>query len=142
MKGKFLRSYRKASSGNNVFVYTVTGTEEQLAQYKEIQKENYVEDDKTGKPLWFSTRYYGDNIDLVITAKGNVVPDTSEFDKAASLASQYGGNLGTEIAKIAAGNLLGVTQSAPTQPVTQPTSGPENTGKDGKAGKKADMGEM
>jgi hypothetical protein len=37
----------------------------------------------------------------------------SEFDKANSLAKQYGGNLGDQLARIASERLLGV-QSTPT----------------------------
>ena len=48
----------------------------------------------------------------MITSNGNVVADMSDFRKAESLASQYGGNLGQELAKASAASLLGGGASA------------------------------
>ena len=126
LNGTFQRSYKKRDKNNNlvdVFVYTVTGTNEAIEAYKTAQGEYLRTDDGlggSGKHLFFSTRYVGDNTKLIITEKGNVVPDMSEFAKAASLASQFGGNLGQELARNAAAQLMGsstanstVAQSAP-----------------------------
>ncbi len=114
MKLKFQRSYRKPGTGQLVFVYTVTGSDAQLAQYKEIQGENYraTED---GEPLYFSTRSIPDGTALAVTQNNRVVPDMSKFDQAASLAAQYGGNLGQELAKVAAANLMNFSTPAPAQ---------------------------
>ena len=105
LNGTFVRSYKK--NGKDVFVYAVTGSKEATEKYKETQGEFYRQDDTTGNGLFFSTRYVGDNTKLIITEKGNVVADMSEFAKAASLASQFGGNLGTELARNAAAKLMG-----------------------------------
>ncbi len=111
MKGKFHGSYR-SKAGNTVFRYLVTGSDDELLQYQEAQGTNYRESDDK-EPLFFTTRFTGDNIDLIITNDGKkVIADTSKFDKAASMAAQYGGNLGQELAKAAALELLAGTRSA------------------------------
>lgn len=105
MKIKALRSYT-SKKGNKTFVYTVSGTKEQLEKYKAAQGENYREAED-GTPLWFTTRSVGASGELIITTTGKIVPDMSAFDNAASLAKQYGGNLGAELAKHAVSQLLG-----------------------------------
>lgn len=120
MKIKLIRSYRKLNKNGQpttVFVYGVDGTEEQLAAYKEAQGENFRESDD-GEPLWFSTRCVGDAGSLIVTSKGTYAPDMSAFDKAASLAAQYGGNLGQELARSAAASLL--TSSGSVSSVATP----------------------
>lgn len=105
MKAKFIRSYR-SKAGNTVFVYGVTGSKEQIEAFKSIQGENLRESDE-GQPLWFTTRFIGNTGDLVITSNSKIVPDMSEYEKADSLAKQFNGNLGQELAKQAASKLLG-----------------------------------
>ena len=105
MKIKLMRSY-KSKKGNTVFVYGVSGSPEQLEAFKKAQGENHREAED-GTPLWFTTRCVGQNGTLIITTNGKVVPDMSAFDQAASIAAQYGGNFGQELAKAAAANLLG-----------------------------------
>jgi len=115
MKIKFIRSYKKLDKNGNpvtVFVYGVTGTPAQLAEYKKIQGDNYRETEE-GVALHFSTRFAGNSGNLIITQSGKAVVDMSAFDQAASLASQYGGNLGQELAKAAAASLIGGPVTAP-----------------------------
>ena len=57
MKATYLRQYVKPETGNTVYVYTVDGTPEELAQYKSVQGSNYIEDRETGSVLWFTTKY-------------------------------------------------------------------------------------
>ena len=118
MNVKLARSYR-SKNGNTTFVYNVDGTPAQVEEFKTAQGDFYREDDKTGKPLWFTTRCIGNSGKLVITSKGKVVPDMSAFEQAASLAKQFGGNFGNELAKASVAKLLG---NAPTEDaqVTQP----------------------
>jgi len=126
MQGLSLRSYRKLDKNGQpttVFVYAVTGTDAELAQYKETQGANYRESDD-GEPLWFTTRASGDRPVLLFTSKGQVVPDMSAFDKAASLAKQYGGDLGAELAKVAAAMLVGSKTVAPVKPTVDPVEPP------------------
>ena len=100
------RSY-KSKNGNRTFVYTVSGKPSDIEAYREAQGEFYREDDKTNNPLWFTTKCIGKTGKLIITDNGNIVPDMSEYDEAASLAEQYGGNLGEMLAREAAQRLLG-----------------------------------
>lgn len=106
MKVTMQRSY-KSKNGNRTFVYTVTGSNAEMEAYKEAQGEYYREDEKTNQALWFTTKCIGKTGTLLITDNGNIVPDMSEFDEAASLAQQYGGNLGEMLAREAAQRLLG-----------------------------------
>lgn len=122
MKITFLRNYRKSGSTNPVFVYTVSGTEKDLQAYKDAQGDNYREDNDLLKPLWFTTRFVGDNGKLMITTNGKAVADMSEFDKAASLAQQYGGNFGQALASAAVANILKTKAPEAMQPEVE-TSG-------------------
>ena len=111
MRIKLERTYR-SPKGNPVFVYSVSGSESDLAAYKEAQGEHFRTDDN-GNALWFTTRCVGDNGSLIITTKGNIVPDMSKFDQAASLAAQYGGNFGDALANMTAASILGTSVPAP-----------------------------
>jgi hypothetical protein len=104
MKVALLRSYR-SKNGNPTFVYGVKGNTADLEAFKSAQGDYYREDDN-GNPLWFTTRCIGNVGKLIITTNGNVVPDMSAFDQASSLASQYGGNFGQELAKASAHGLI------------------------------------
>lgn len=118
MKINLIRSYR-SQNGNPTFVYGVSGSNADLDAFKTAQGEYYREDDN-GTPLWFTTRCVGTAGKLIITTNGNVVPDMSAFDQAASLAAQYGGNFGQELAKAAASSILGGKSSTPSStPVTE-----------------------
>lgn len=120
MKIKFKRSYKKLDKNNKLFtmfVYVVTGSEEQMEEYKTFMGDNLVIDDKSGEVLWFSRdRFVLENNTLLQTSKGGYVADMSKFDQMGSLAAQYGGNLGQELARTAASSLLGVTAPVSTVP--------------------------
>jgi hypothetical protein len=123
MKVTLLRSYR-SKNGNATFVYGVKGSASDLEAFKTAQGDYYREDDN-GTPLWFTTRCIGQTGSLIITTNGNVVPDMSAFDQAASLASQYGGNFGQELAKSAAQAILGIS-NAPAQQAEAPVEEPKS----------------
>ena len=125
MKIKLIRSYR-SKNGNPTFVYAVSGNANDLAAFKEAQGEFYREDETTGSPLWFTTRCVGDNGKLIITTNGKVVPDMSAYDQAASIAAQYGGNFGQELAKQAAMSILG--NKGTSAPVETPAPVAEEEG--------------
>lgn len=110
MNIKLIRSYR-SKNGNPTFVYGVTGNASDLEAFKTAQGDYYRED-ADGTALWFTTRCVGQTGSLIITTNGNVVPDMSAYDQAASLAAQYGGNFGAELAKSAAQAILGVASPA------------------------------
>ena len=113
MKGKFLRSYR-SKNGNTTFVYAVSGSADQIDEFKIVQGDYFRESDD-GKPLWFTTRYAGETVSLVLTQGDNqrYIPDMSAYEKAASLADQFKGTLGQEIAKQSVTKLLGTKQESP-----------------------------
>ena len=121
MKITFLRNYRKAETGNMVYVYGVSGTPEQLEAFAQAQGDNHTVDEETGTPLWFSTRYVGDAGQLSISRNGKVFADTSEFDKANSLCEQYKGTaLGDQLARVMAEKLLGnLEANKPVAPVSK-----------------------
>lgn len=131
LKARFSGNYR-SKMGNTTFRYVVTGTKKELAAYAEAQGEYYREDED-GNALFFTTRYTGDNVDLIITNAGNVVVDNSTVAKMESIVGQSSGLIQMELAKLAAGhimsNLLGVgstpvaatptsVQAAPKQEIT------------------------
>ena len=116
MKISLLRTYR-SRNGNATFVYKVNASATDLDSFKEAQGDFYRED-TDGSPLWFTTRCVGNTGSLIITTNGNIVPDMSKFDQANSIATQYGGNFGQELAKMSAQAILGVTPPvAPTEDV-------------------------
>jgi len=117
----FSRNYVKKDTGNDVFVYVVTGTPEQLEAFKSAQGSNYRVDQKTGEILWFNSRYVGETGKLIITSNNKVVADTSAFAKAKSLSAQYGGNFGQELARASAMALVSGL-SKPSASVSTPSA--------------------
>lgn len=105
MKVSLVRSYR-SKNGNVTFVYGVKGNPSELQSFRDAQGDYYREDDNNN-PLWFTTRCIGDTGKLIITSTGNIVPDMSEYDKASSLVSQYGGNFGEALSKAMIEKMLG-----------------------------------
>jgi len=117
MKINLIRSYR-SKNGNATFVYGVKGNATDMEAFKEAQGDFYREDaDATA--LWFTTRCVGQAGKLIITTNGNVVPDMSAFDQASSLAAQYGGNFGAELAKSAAQAILGLSSTPDATPAVK-----------------------
>jgi len=92
LTGKFKRKYR-SKAGNNVFVYTVSGNEKELSSYQDAQGDNFILDEESGKPLFFTTRYVDDNIELDITQNNNVVVKDDELSKLQSMVQQYGADV-------------------------------------------------
>ena len=106
LKITFAGSYI-SKNGNDVFRYHVTGKPDALSAYEDAQGDNYRVDDE-GNVLWFTTRFAGDTGTLVVNGDtGRIYADMSEFRKQASLAKQFGGNLGDQIAAAAVGKLFG-----------------------------------
>lgn len=124
MRVKLLRSYR-SKKGNPTFVYTVSGSQEELAAYEKAQGTFFRTDSDTGEPLWFTTRCIGQEGKLIITTNGNIVPDMSKLDQAASIVAQYGGNLGQSIADAAAADFLGTAPKAPVAAAPSVEADPE-----------------
>ena len=129
MKVTIKGSYKKrnASTGavSTVFRGEVTGTEAEIADYKETQGANLRVDEESGKPLFFTTRPTGKVFNIVKTRgsesrPAQYIPDSSEMDLQAAIVAQAGGNLGQEIAKIAASQFMfGGAPVANTAPVAK-----------------------
>lgn len=73
-----------------VWRYAVSGSEEELAKFEEVQGDNHRIDEQTGKPLWFTTRFAGNETTLTITTNNKVVADNSKLEEIASMVEQYG----------------------------------------------------
>lgn len=127
LKARFLNSYRSAKTGKTVFRYEVMGTPAELEAYRAAKGENNRDNEDNGNPLFFSTEYTGEVIDLGISRKGNAFVDTTEMDKAASLAAKYGGNLGQEIAKGLAQSIVSRIKSTAVAPVAKTTEASAET---------------
>ncbi len=125
LKGECLGMY-VSRNGNETFRYKVTGSPDALSAYEEAQGEYYTVDDATGNVLWFTTRYAGENATIVVTDAGKIYADMSEFAKQASLAKQFGGNLGQELARSAAEKLIGKPVAG--TPVQQTAEKPKSDG--------------
>lgn len=106
LTASYTRQYKKQGSTHTTFVYAVSGSPADLAKFEEAQGDFFRTDDETGSPVWFTTRFAGDDIKLIITANNKVVPDMSEYEKADSLAKQFGGNLGQALVQAAAARLM------------------------------------
>jgi hypothetical protein len=121
MKASYLRQYVKAETGNTVYVYTVDGTPEELAQYKSVQGSNYIEDRETGSVLWFTTKFAMNKCTLMFNQDGTkVFADMSEIDRLASLANQTGGAVGEALAQQVASMILGKAGANVPTPQAQP----------------------
>lgn len=120
MKATYQRQHTSSKTNVPVFVYSVEGTDAELVKLREVQGANHRTDKETGKDLWFTTRYAGDEAKLIITQNNKVIADMSEFKKLDSLSKQFGGNLGEQIARQAAAMLF-KGNSSEAQPKSVPT---------------------
>jgi hypothetical protein len=109
LKATLMGKYKSAKNGNIVKRYIVTGSKDALAEYKEIQGNNYVADDK-GRPLFFRSENdaQGKPYPSVMMIEPNyrrdgyeMAFDTSYDDAefAASLPGAVGQAVAQEIAK-------------------------------------------
>ncbi len=113
LKATILMDYSKQDKNGNlidVFVYTLAGTKSALERYEQVQGDHFRADDD-GNPLFFSTRYFQDKGEVIITQNDKVAPNLSNFKRQRSLIAQNGGNLGDAMAQIAAKQLMGVGSS-------------------------------
>lgn len=121
MKATYLRQYVKAETGNTVYVYTVDGTPDELAQFKSVQGSNYTEDRDTGSVLWFTTKFAMNKCTLMFNQdRTKVFADMSEIDRLTNLANQTGGVVGAELAKAVASMILGKAGANISAPQAQP----------------------
>ena len=140
MKGQYLDSY-VSKKGADTFIYTVSCTPEEKAAIKEA-KGGFYREDASGNPLFYTSRYVGETPKLILTTNGNLVADMSEMKKKASLARQFGGNLGDQFAAAAAADILAemkrstrtVAQTEP-EPEPDPEKEPQDSGEGDGLGK-------
>lgn len=100
LAAKYIRNYRKQDSGTIVYVYELSGKKDDIERYEAIQTTDKIRYDETSKkPLFFTVNFGGDDAKVVITPKDKVFIDLSEFQKAASLVAQFGGNFGQALAE-------------------------------------------
>lgn len=96
-----------------VFRYLVDGKQPALDIYKDVQGGFLRECETTGKALWFTTRYCGEQATLLVNPDtGKCFPDMSEFRKLASLAEQFG----PQVAQSAISKLFSKKAEAPAAP--------------------------
>jgi hypothetical protein len=112
-----------SKNGNATFRYVVSGKPDAIAAFESVQGDYYRENED-GKALWFTTRYAGDDATLIVNEDtGKVYPDMSEYRKQASLAAQFGGSLGDQLAKAAVSKLFGrKTDETPAEQSARPKS--------------------
>lgn len=111
MTAVYLKTY-VSSSKKRMFLYAITkATPEMLAKFKEIKGEHYAEDAE-GRPLFHTSYSTDDQIELIITKNGKIMEDRSEQERLRVKVEQFGGDLGAEMAKLAAAQLFGVSTPA------------------------------
>lgn len=66
-----LKSGYRSESGTATFVYFVDGTTEELKKFKEVQKDNFREDEETKKPLYWSIEEYPKPMNLLLNRDGD-----------------------------------------------------------------------
>lgn len=122
LKAKYERSYKKTNVNGvaiTVYVYSVTGSKEEMAEYAEVQGTYLTVDKETGKTLWFATKPIGKTGTLGITTANEngerrVYADMSELEMASAMANQFPGAVGNAIAKAAINKLYGTTATTAT----------------------------
>jgi hypothetical protein len=136
LKCTFLREYTKVDKNNQPtvrFVYAVTGSKEDMAQYKKIQGEFYRVDDKTGAVLYNTGRaFIGSVGKLGFKFDGSgVFQDNSEISQLKSIAEQHGANFGELLLKAKIDQMLGGNTPAPVAetPAEEPSNDATDVGK-------------
>ena len=126
--------YKSAKSGNIVKRYVVTGSKDALAEYKEIQGNNYVADDK-GRPLFFRSENdaQGKPYPSVMMIEPNYRRDGYEmvFDRSyddAEWATSFAGPVGQSLAEKVAESILAQRRAlhAGTSGIVAPTPAQDN----------------
>lgn len=98
LKGTFKNTYNKTNKHGEritMYVYSVTGTPEELQQF-EITQGEFYRVDSDGNPVWHSPRGYGQVVSLICapaTEKypANVIADTSSVAMMKAMMELYKG---------------------------------------------------
>lgn len=83
--------YRNRTTGKVGYIYNVSGTAEEIAEYKKLKGDFYREDSVTKTPLHFENSFIGVEAPLIKNAKGDkFFANTGEQDIFAELAKKGG----------------------------------------------------
>lgn len=104
MKGQNPTPYHRKGGKTIGFKYEVTGSEQEIAQFKAVQGENFREDTVTGKPLYFARNgYEGKVVELEIAKSSEgvdqVYPKTSRLQTLKKLIESTTDEFDKEILK-------------------------------------------
>jgi len=129
MKGTLIDNNRT----KGLFVYAVTGTEEEIERYVESKgdKIRFVTDEGPykGAPKYFTQFPVGKNITLKFSSEGNAFVDNSQQDLLVAVANQHSGtDLGKALATEVAKEILKNVRSGSAPIVEQPKPKTEATG--------------
>jgi len=115
MKAKFASNYKKADNNGgyrNVFVYTISGTQDEIASYQDAAGVNYRENEN-GQPLFFSNTFAGTTVSLIQTQAGRYIIDTAAFAQAEGMLTNFANaEMRAALAGILAKQFLGVKDTA------------------------------
>lgn len=122
MKIKFHGSYRNAK-GTLVHRYLVSGTEEQLAEYKNVQGDNYRANE-AGVPLFFTVNPIGNSGTLSLNKKGVFTAISSDTTSAMAIASakQFGAEVTAAVAARIADKLMSGISAPAAVEVAEPAA--------------------
>lgn len=87
-KAREYRSKREDTKGQKRYSYGISGTPEELAQFKKQQGQFYVETNE-GVPLWNRTEDYGKKPEVAITQDGRFVMVLDELAVAYEKAERF-----------------------------------------------------
>lgn len=93
---QFVRQYRKRETQKLVFVYNVKGTAEEVVAYQKSNPKHII-DKETKETLFFTTRFVGKACDMLVSAKGEYFPDTTELDQRANLEQNFSIGIANEV---------------------------------------------
>ena len=83
--------YRNRTSGKLGFIYTVSGSEAEIAEYKTLKGDFYREDKDTKVPMHFEKEFIGVEAPLIKNQDGtNFFANTGEQDIFAALCKKGG----------------------------------------------------
>jgi hypothetical protein len=97
--GNWIETYLSKKTGKYMFVYIVSGTEEEKLDLK-LKQGQFFRETPDGRPK-YSTPFYGGKVAKIVLTydKSKYIMDNSEYDKQESLAKQFGGNLNISLAE-------------------------------------------
>ena len=126
MKAIIYGSYTKKPADGTVgpdktvFMYELEGTKEELAQYKEDREKdgNKFTLSDNGKPLYFTTKAFGQTGRIKRTINGHWLADTTNLLIAKSMAEQFGSS--SEFSKALSDGLIKEALANAPKPETLP----------------------